>query len=110
VHRLVTAAVVGIAAAAFAGHAAAAGNAAAGAEKSKTCAACHGEGGAAPTTPDYPKLAGQYRDYLEHTLTAYKSGKRKNAIMNGRAAALSKQDIKDLAAYFSSQQALEHKY
>lgn len=95
---------------AIAGSAVAGGNAAAGAEKAKTCAACHGEAGAAPTTPDYPKLAGQYRDYLEHTLTAYKSGKRKNAIMNGMAAALSKEDIKDLSAYFSSQKSLEHKY
>jgi cytochrome c553 len=93
-----------------AGTALAGGNASAGAEKAKTCAACHGEAGAAPTVPDYPKLAGQHRDYLEHTLNAYKSGTRKNAIMNGMAAALSKQDIKDLAAYFSKQQALELKY
>jgi cytochrome c553 len=94
----------------LAGGASAAGNAAAGAEKAKTCAACHGERGAAPVMPDYPKLAGQYRDYLEHTISAYKTGKRKHAMMNGMAAPLSKEDIKDLAAYFSSQNALEHKY
>ena len=42
----------------------AAGNAAAGQEKSKTCAACHGADGNAPTTPDFPRLAGQHQDYL----------------------------------------------
>jgi cytochrome c553 len=93
------------AAPAFAG-----GDAAAGAKKAETCAACHGPGGAKPLTPDYPMLAGQYEDYLIHTLKAYKSGKRKNAIMNGMAAPLSKQDIADLAAYFSEQPGLHVKY
>ncbi|HET9818301.1 MAG TPA: cytochrome c, partial [Rhodanobacteraceae bacterium] len=35
-------------------------------------------------------------------LHEYKDGQRTNAIMNGMAAPLSEQDIKDLAAYFSS--------
>lgn len=86
------------------------GNAAEGAKKAEACAACHGQGGAKPMTPDYPILAGQPADYLEHALKAYKSGKRKNAIMAGMAAPLSKQDIADLAAYFASQKGVEYKY
>ena len=86
------------------------GDAAAGEKKAETCAACHGPGGGKPLTPDYPLLAGQHEDYLKHTLKAYKSGKRKNAIMNGMAAPLSKQDIANLAAYFSKQQGLQYKY
>jgi cytochrome c553 len=87
------------------------GDVAAGQKKAQeVCAACHGEGGAKPTTPDYPVLAGQHEDYLRVTLNAYKNGKRKNAIMAGMAAALSKKDIADLAAYFASQKALGYKY
>ena len=79
------------------------GNAEAGAKKSETCKACHGEAGAKPIQPDYPVLAGQHYDYIVAALTQYKAGKRKNASMNGFAAALKPEDIQDLAAYFSSQ-------
>jgi cytochrome c553 len=87
------------------------GDAAAGEKKAQeVCAACHGEGGAKPATPDYPMLAGQPQDYLEHTLKSYKTGKRKNPIMAGMAATLSKQEIADLAAYYSKQKGLQYKY
>ena len=90
---------------------AASGNAEAGAKKAETCKACHGEGGAKPILPEYPVLAGQQEDYLIAALNQYKSGKRKNAIMKGLAAALSPQDIRDLAAYFSKEQSnLRMKY
>ena len=89
----------------------AAGNAEAGAKKADTCKACHGEGGAKPIQPDYPILAGQHYDYLVAALNQYKSGKRKNASMNGFAAALKPEDIRDLAAFFSSQKSdLKTKY
>ncbi|MDE3010382.1 MAG: cytochrome c [Pseudomonadota bacterium] len=89
----------------------ASGDAARGAEKASTvCAACHGAHGES-TGPDFPKLAGQPQDYIEHALHHYKGGvRRKNPIMMGMAAALSDQDIADLAAYFSSQQGLYTKY
>jgi cytochrome c553 len=73
------------------------------AKLAETCKACHGEGGAKPIQPDYPVLAGQHRDYLAAALSQYKSGKRKNAVMAGFAAALKPEDIKDLAEYFSKQ-------
>jgi cytochrome c553 len=76
----------------------------AGKEKAaQVCGACHGPNGEKPTQPDYPILAGQWPDYLERALKDYKSGKRKNPIMNGMAAALSDQDIENVAAWFASQ-------
>ena len=85
----------------FAASAIAAGDVAAGKEKSQTCVACHGESGISPT-PQFPNIAGQYEDYLYVSLSGYKSGERKNAIMSGIVAALNDQDMKDLAAYYSS--------
>jgi len=80
------------------------GDVEAGRSKSQACVACHGEVGAADN-PAFPMLAGQHADYLVYALEAYRSGDRNNAIMNGQAAALSDEDIGDLAAYFSSQNA-----
>ena len=77
----------------------------AGAAKAKeVCAACHGMDGNSPQ-PDYPRLAGQYPDFLAKALRDYKSGARKNPVMQGFAAALSRQDIDNLAAYYASQPA-----
>jgi cytochrome c553 len=78
----------------------AAGDPAAGKEKAAACFACHGENGVSPQ-PIYPHLGGQYYNYLLHSLQGYKSGERQNAIMQGMVAALSEQDMKDLAAYFA---------
>lgn len=68
-----------------------------------TCASCHGPSGLS-SIPMYPILAGQYSSYLEHTLHAYKTGSRSNAIMATFAGQLSEQDIQQLAAWFSRQQ------
>jgi len=68
----------------------------------QSCADCHGAEGNAPIDPIYPKLGGQYADYLAHSLQAYRSGDRQNALMTSQAAGLSDQDISDLAAYFAS--------
>ncbi len=79
------------------------GDAAAGKEKSAPCIACHGADGNSPA-PNFPRLAGQHADYLVKALEDYKTGARKNAIMAGFAAGLSKKDREDLAAYFASQE------
>ena len=85
------------------------GNAAEGKKKAEAvCAACHGPEGNKPSTPDQPVLAGQHYDYLVKALTDYKSGRRSNPIMKGFAAPLSKKDIEDLAAWFSSQKSNLH--
>lgn len=71
-------------------------------EKAAPCAACHGPNGVS-TNSMYPSLAGQYADYLETALKAYKSGARKNPVMAGMASPLTEQDIKVLARYFAAQ-------
>ncbi|ORU91101.1 MAG: cytochrome C [Cycloclasticus sp. symbiont of Poecilosclerida sp. N] len=84
----------------------AAGDIEAGKGKSTACAACHGADGVSPS-PMFPTLAGQHSDYMVKTLKDYKTGARKNPIMQATAAALSHQDIADLAAYFASQTGLK---
>jgi cytochrome c553 len=78
------------------------GYADAGAQKSTVCAACHGADFNMPISPDIPRLAGQHEDYIARALTDYKSGERKNPVMGGQAAALSEQDIQDVAAYIGN--------
>jgi len=78
------------------------GNIEAGKLKSATCAACHGGDGNSPSDL-YPKLAGQHAPYLEKQLQQFKNGERADPIMMGMAAALSTEDMQDLAAYYSSQ-------
>ena len=75
----------------------------------KVCAACHGADGNS-TAPTFPRLAGQYEDYLTITLKRYKTKERIDPIMNAQAASLSDQDIADVAAYFSSQTGLHVKH
>lgn len=76
----------------------------------QVCAGCHGPDGNHPVTPDTPKLAGQHDDYLEHALLEYQSGARQNAVMNSLAKPLSKQEIKELAQYFSQRYGLGTRY
>jgi len=78
------------------------GDAQAGKEKSAVCAGCHGADGNS-TIGANPRLAGQYESYLLQALKRYKSGQRKDLLMGNMVAELSIQDMKDLAAWFSSQ-------
>jgi cytochrome c553 len=97
------------AAVALCGNAWAGGNAANGkAISEKVCAACHGVDGAKPVAPENPILAGQYSDYLVRALSDYKSGKRKNPVMKAMVDPLKKQEIEDLAAWFSTQKSSLH--
>ena len=93
----------------LAGTAQARGNAESGkAKAAQVCAACHGPEGNKPSAPDQPVIAGQYYDYLVQALSDYKSGKRNNPIMKAFAEPLSKKDMEDLAAWFSSQRSALH--
>ncbi|HRK57227.1 MAG TPA: cytochrome c, partial [Burkholderiaceae bacterium] len=58
-----------------------------------TCVACHDQDGNTPAAPGYPKLAGQYPDYLAKAMRDYQTGARKNPIMGAIAQPLSKADI-----------------
>lgn len=84
---------------------AAGGNPAAGEAKSQACTACHGERGNS-TNAMFPRLNGQHESYLYRALRHYKSGARQNPVMSGQVAGLSDQDMRDLAAYYASQQGL----
>ena len=55
--------------------------------------------------PANPKLAQQHPDYLNKQLQEFKSGKRANPIMMGMVAALSDEDMKNIAAWLSTQKA-----
>ena len=72
------------------------------------CAACHGPDGNA-TGPTFPKLAGQHASYLSKELHNFKVvdgaavPARYNPIMNGFAAALSDDDIRNVSAYYAGQ-------
>ena len=68
----------------------------------EVCAACHGKDGNTPIDPSYPKIAGQYQDYLEHSLLDYKNDRRNNPIMGAMAKPLTRQEIRDVAAYYAS--------
>lgn len=78
------------------------GDAAAGQGKSAVCVACHGVDGNS-ADPQYPKLAGQHERYIARQLALYRSGERENAIMIGFAAGLSAQDMRDLGAFYATQ-------
>jgi cytochrome c553 len=68
------------------------------------CAGCHGADGNSGV-PANPTLAGQHAGYTAKQLANFKSGERKNAIMQGMVAALSPQDMLDLGAFYARQQA-----
>lgn len=71
----------------------------------QTCVDCHGAEGNAPIDDSYPKLGGQYADYLAHALQAYRSGDRGGSaasdLMAGQVKDLTDQQIADLSAYFA---------
>lgn len=85
----------------FAG-AVSAGDATKGKEKSVQCVACHAVDGNSPLAMN-PKLAGQSAKYIVKQLKEFKSGVRENAIMAPMAAALSEEDMADIAAFYASQ-------
>ena len=78
------------------------GDAAAGKDKSATCAACHGADGnsAAPT---FPKLAGQGAKYLFKQMKDIRDGARPVPTMVGQVDNMSDQDLADIAAFYASQ-------
>ena len=94
----------GLMSAAHAGEAASAyqGDADAGKAKSATCAACHGADGNS-MVPTFPKLAGQGERYLIKQIKDIRDGRRQVLEMAAFVAALTDNDIADLAAHFSAQ-------
>lgn len=77
------------------------GDAAAGRDKAKQCAVCHGIGGIAKR-PDVPHIAGESDLYLKKQLEDFRSGKRHHEQMSIIAQGLSEEDMADLIAWYSS--------
>lgn len=73
------------------------------------CTSCHGANLSMPIGPAYPKIAGQYADYLLVALRSYKADEglrvwgRANAVMGGIAKQFSTDELKLLAKYVSEQ-------
>jgi cytochrome c553 len=69
------------------------------------CIACHSPSGKGNGPAGYPALGGQYAEYTEKQLLAYRNGERNSGanakIMQGVAMALSDKEIKALANYIS---------
>ena len=78
-----------------------AADAAAGKALAAGCAGCHGEDGVAQA-PDTPSLAAQPDEFIQWQLVYFRSGTRKNEVMQPIAQALSNEDIRNLGAYYSS--------
>ena len=71
------------------------------------CSSCHGANFAKPIDPSYPKIAGQYADYMFVALKAYKMDNnpaigRNNGIMGAIAKQFNNNELKALAAYVAS--------
>ncbi len=75
----------------------------AGKTKSAVCAACHGADGNSSNAA-WPSLAGQHASYIYKQLKDFKEGRRNDATMTGMVALLNDADMKNIAAYFESQQ------
>jgi cytochrome c553 len=79
-----------------------AGDAATGKAKSVVCSACHGATGIS-VNPMWPNLAGQKEVYLVKQIKAFRDGTRKDPTMAPMVAALTDDDIDNLAAFYTSQ-------
>lgn len=74
----------------------------AGKAKAATCVSCHGEHGNNEIAM-FPKLAGQNAGYIVNQLKAFKSGERKDPMMEALAMTISENDMVDIANYYAEQ-------
>jgi len=70
------------------------------------CVACHAVDGNS-TIAANPKLAQQHPEYLVKQLQEFKSGKRADPVMQGMAAILSEDDMRNVSWWLASQKAKE---
>lgn len=66
------------------------------------CAACHGVNGVS-VAPSQPNLGGQGVKYLYKQLVDFKTGARRNGIMEAQLKGLTQQDLANVAGYYASQ-------
>ena len=83
------------------------GDPVAGKDKSALCQGCHGEDGNS-AAPNFPKLAGQFANYLQKQVRDFQSEARVDPTMSGMAATVTeRQDLLDITAYFASQKQMK---
>jgi len=73
----------------------------AGKERAAMCLNCHGQDGNSPSS-NIPSLAGQKPAYIANQLRSFRSGARKDGMMNNMAKGLSNAEINNMAAFFTS--------
>lgn len=71
------------------------------------CVSCHGDNFSKPVDPSYPKIAGQFQDYLFVALKSYKTENqatwgRSNGVMGGIAKQFTNAELKAMAQYIGS--------
>ena len=77
-----------------------------GEKTSENCASCHGAKGVS-SDPANPSLAGQDAKYLFLAIREYAGGKRAHEGMKNAVAELSEQDMRNVAAYYAAQTAVQ---
>ena len=70
--------------------------------KAASCVGCHGVNGNS-TMPGVPSLAAQNSRYIYLQLRDFQEGRRNNDMMTPMTAGLSRDDMKEIAQYFSEQ-------
>jgi cytochrome c553 len=70
-------------------------------EKAAQCTPCHGETGISETE-NIPSLAGQPDQFLQWQLVFFRSGSRKNEVMQPIAEQINNEDVRNLGAYFAT--------
>jgi cytochrome c553 len=74
-----------------------------GKDKSALCMGCHGEDGNSVSS-DFPKLSGQWADYIQKQVREFQNGARYNEVMTDVAMSVDNfHDLFDISAYFASQ-------
>jgi len=78
--------------------------------KSELCQGCHGADGISIDPTTYPNLAGQFAGYIFKQVQDFQLGNRQDDTMSAMAGmAGSRQDLKDIAAYFSTRKQMKGK-
>jgi len=70
-------------------------------EKADLCSGCHGENGLSQTE-NVPSLAGQPDQFIQWQLVFFRSGARKNELMQPVVEQITNEDIRNLGAYFAA--------
>jgi len=82
----------------------------AGKTKSELCQGCHGVDGISIDPTTFPNLAGQFAGYIFKQVQDFQLGNRNDDTMSAMAGMVtSRQDLKDIAAYFASQKQMKGK-